>query len=45
MRFSRKTREQYVMSEKDGKPTQWMANYKSGRWIAKTVKADGKDKD
>jgi DNA topoisomerase-1 len=45
VRFSRKSREQYVMSEKDGKPTQWMANYKGGRWVGKTAKADGKDKD
>ena len=33
VRFARKTREQYVLSEaKDGKATGWRANYRDGRW-------------
>ena len=32
VRFSRKTREQYVASEKDGKPTGWSAHYRDGHW-------------
>lgn len=33
VRFSRKSKEQYVMSEKDGKPTGWQAHYKDGKWV------------
>ena len=32
IRFSRKTKEQYVMSEVDGKATGWKATYANGRW-------------
>jgi len=32
VRFSRKNKEQYVMSEKDGKPTGWQAHYRNGKW-------------
>jgi len=32
IRYSRKTKEQYVMSEKDGKATGWSAWYVDGRW-------------
>ena len=32
LRFSRKTREQYVQTEVDGKPTGWAAFYRDGRW-------------
>ncbi|MCY1490965.1 DNA topoisomerase 1 [compost metagenome] len=32
IRFSRKTKEQYVQSEVDGKPTGWRAFYSSGAW-------------
>lgn len=33
VRFSRKTKEQYLMTEDDkGKPTGWMAFYKDGKW-------------
>tara|TARA_R110000823_G_scaffold130015_26_gene258180 strand:+ start:10874 stop:13534 length:2661 start_codon:yes stop_codon:yes gene_type:complete len=32
VRFSRKTTEQYVMTEKDGKPTGWKAWYRDGKW-------------
>ncbi len=33
VRFSRKTKEQYVLSEKDGKATKWKAYYRNGRWV------------
>ncbi|TCO75705.1 type I DNA topoisomerase [Chromatocurvus halotolerans] len=33
VRFSRKTKEQYVMTEKDGKATGWKAFYQKGRWV------------
>ena len=32
VRFSRKTRQQYVATEKDGKPTGWSAFYRDGAW-------------
>ena len=32
IRFSRKTNQQYVMSEKNGKPTSWKAIYKDKKW-------------
>ncbi len=32
IRFSRKTKEQYVQSEVDGKPSGWRAFYDNGRW-------------
>jgi DNA topoisomerase-1 len=32
LRFARKTRSQYVMSEVDGKPTGWRAVYDGARW-------------
>ena len=32
IRYSRKTKEQYVMSEKDGKATGWSAWYVNGKW-------------
>ena len=32
VRYSRKTKEQYVRSEKDGKPTGWSAFYANGSW-------------
>ncbi len=40
IRFSRKTREQYVQSEIDGKPSGWRAFYKDGRWVESIAKAD-----
>ncbi|WP_020409425.1 type I DNA topoisomerase [Hahella ganghwensis] len=36
IRFSRKTKQQYVMSEKEGKPTGWSAFFKDGKWEAKS---------
>ncbi|MNN60130.1 DNA topoisomerase 1 [compost metagenome] len=32
IRFSRKTKEQYVQSEVDGKPSGWRAFYADGKW-------------
>jgi len=32
VRFSRKTKEQYVMTEVDGKATGWKAFYRNGKW-------------
>ncbi len=34
IRYSRKTKEQYVRSENDGKPTGWSAFYNRGKWVA-----------
>ncbi len=34
VRWSRKENEQYVMTEKDGKPTGWRAVYRDGEWQA-----------
>lgn len=39
IRWSRKTKQQYVMSEKDGKATSWSAWYENGKWV---VAAKGK---
>jgi DNA topoisomerase-1 len=33
VRWSRKTKQQYVMSEKDGKATGWSAWYEGGKWV------------
>jgi DNA topoisomerase-1 len=33
IRYSRKMRRQYVMSEVDGKPTGWRAYYRDGKWV------------
>lgn len=33
LRYSRKNKEQYVMSEKDGKATGWHAHYRNGAWV------------
>jgi DNA topoisomerase-1 len=43
VRFSRKTKEQYVMSETaDGKATGWSAYYENGRWKEHHSKAEKK---
>jgi len=39
VRYSRKTKEQYVMTEVDGKATGWRAFYKDGSWQAENTKA------
>jgi DNA topoisomerase-1 len=33
IRFQRKTREQYVMTEREGKATGWRAFYQDGKWV------------
>ena len=33
VRFSRKAKEQYVMTEVEGKATGWKAHYKDGHWV------------
>jgi DNA topoisomerase-1 len=33
VRFARKTKEQYVTSEQDGKTTGWRAHYRDGKWV------------
>ncbi len=33
VKYSRKTREQFVASESDGKPTGWRAVYQNGNWV------------
>jgi len=38
LRFSRKTREQYVQSEVDGKPTGWAAYHEGSKWVEKSSK-------
>ncbi|MBN7769226.1 type I DNA topoisomerase [Marinobacter daepoensis] len=38
IRYSRKSKEQYVMSEKDGKATGWSAWYEGGRWVPRDKK-------
>jgi DNA topoisomerase-1 len=46
IRFSRKTKEQYVMSEnKDGKATGWSAFFENGKWaVQEKAKAKAKAK-
>ncbi|WP_163833650.1 type I DNA topoisomerase [Spartinivicinus ruber] len=44
VRFSRKTKEQYVMTEVDGKATGWRAFFKDGRWEEQAAKAKSKSK-
>ncbi|MFT6051711.1 MAG: DNA topoisomerase-1 [Halioglobus sp.] len=38
IRYSRKTKEQYVMTEKDGKATGWKAYYSGGKWVEEKPK-------
>ncbi|WP_263079398.1 type I DNA topoisomerase [Endozoicomonas sp. Mp262] len=42
IRFSRKTKQQYVMSEVDGKATGWSATFEEGRWLEKNTKKKSK---
>jgi len=49
IRYSRKTKEQYVQSEINKKATGWKAFYKGGKWVVtkpekKTVKKSAKAK-
>ncbi len=45
VRFSRKTKEQYVMSEVNGKATGWSAYYSAGRWTVAEAKSSKKTED
>jgi DNA topoisomerase I len=38
IRWSRKTKQQYVMSEKEGKATGWSAWYENGKWVVTAKK-------
>ncbi|WP_434339883.1 type I DNA topoisomerase [Motilimonas cestriensis] len=38
VRYSRKTKEQYVMTEVDKKPTGWVAKYIDGKWVEEMTK-------
>ena len=42
VRYSRKTKEQYVQSEVDGKATGWKAFYVDGRWVEEAKPAPKK---
>ena len=44
VRFSRKSREQYVTSEVDGKPTAWSAHYRNGCWEVREGRSGGRRK-
>ena len=39
VRFSRKTKEQYIMTEVDGKATGWTAHYIDGKWVTHSPEA------
>ncbi|RLQ22934.1 type I DNA topoisomerase [Seongchinamella sediminis] len=41
VRYSRKTKEQYVMTEADGKATGWKAFYRKGKWEQERSKGRG----
>ena len=44
VRYSRKTKEQYVMSEVEGKATGWAAYYQGGKWVESVASAKSKAK-
>ena len=44
IRYSRKTKEQYVQTEVDGKPSGWKAFYEGGKWIIQEGKTKTKSK-
>lgn len=44
VRFSRKTKSQYVMTEIDGKATGWKATYENGKWVEEEKKKAKKKK-
>ncbi len=44
LRYSRKTKEQYVMSEEEGKPTGWYAFYRDGSWQQEQKKTAARKK-
>ncbi|MCL1142992.1 type I DNA topoisomerase [Shewanella gaetbuli] len=42
VKFSRKTKEQYVASEVDGKATGWSAKFIGGKWVSESTKSTKK---
>ncbi|MCW3172434.1 type I DNA topoisomerase [Shewanella subflava] len=42
VKFSRKTKEQYVATEVDGKATGWSARYVGGKWVSESTKTPKK---
>jgi DNA topoisomerase-1 len=44
IRYSRKSKEQYVMTEVDGKATGWRAFYRDGKWQAEQARSRAKKK-
>ena len=44
VRYSRKTKEQYVMSENKGKATGWTAYYHGSKWVETLPKPKAKSK-
>jgi DNA topoisomerase-1 len=38
VKFARKTKEHYVTSEEDGKPSGWRADYVDGKWVEEETK-------
>ena len=44
VRYSRKTKEQYVMTEVDKKATGWRAYYSNGKWLEEQPKTKPKTK-
>ena len=42
VRFSRKSKEQYVMTESGGKPTGWKALYQKGKWLEEAAPTGSK---
>ena len=38
IRFSRKEKVQYLMTEKEGKATGWQSHYQNGKWVGKNTK-------
>jgi len=42
IRYSRKTKEQYVMTEVEGKATGWVAKYVDGKWLEEQTKKAAK---
>ena len=43
LRFARKSRTQFVASEKDGKPTRWSAFWQDHGWVVRNAEADDDD--
>ncbi|WP_371189143.1 type I DNA topoisomerase [Thalassotalea maritima] len=42
VRYSRKNKEQYIMTEKDGKATGWIAKFIDGKWVEEQTKKSAK---